>query len=119
MTGRDLIIYILENHLEDVPIYKDGNIIGLMSDVEAAAKFEVGTATIRVWINAGLLDGVRIGDTIYIPQNASNPKERISNETNNSKPGDDVLHMYNALKQYIDESKPERRDFGFHQTSLY
>lgn len=73
MTGRELIIYILENHLEDAPIYEDGKFIGFMTAAEAAAKFEVGLATIRVWIHQGLLRGIKIEDTIYIPQNATNP----------------------------------------------
>lgn len=70
MTGRDLIIYILQNGLEDEPVYKDGKIIGFIGEVEAAVKFGVTTATIRVWVSMGMLDGVVIGDSVYIPTNA-------------------------------------------------
>ena len=71
MTGRDLIVYILTNGLEDQPIYEDGNILGFMTAAEAAENFDVGLATIKVWVNEGTLDGVRIGDELYIPANAN------------------------------------------------
>ena len=40
MTGRDLIMYILNNSLEDEPVYDDGRVLGFISIVEAAAKFK-------------------------------------------------------------------------------
>ena len=70
MKGRDLIIYILDNHLEDEPIFQDGTFVGFISEGEAAVKFGVGVATIRVWVNNDMLPGVRIGEQIYIPANA-------------------------------------------------
>lgn len=78
MTGRELIIYILSNGLEDEPIYEDGKILGFITATEAAEKFNVGLATIKVWINEGTLDGIRIGEELYIPANAD------LKETNNS-----------------------------------
>lgn len=78
MTGRELIIYILANGLEDEPIYEDGKILGFITATEAAEKFNVGLATIKVWINEGTLDGIRIGEELYIPANAD------LKETNNS-----------------------------------
>ena len=47
MTGKDLIIYILQNDLEDV------SVIGIVKKVlltenQLAAKFNVGVDTIRV-----------------------------------------------------------------------
>ena len=70
MTGRELIIYILTNGLEDEPIYEDGRILGFITAAEAAEKFNVGLATIKVWVNEGTLNGIRIGDELYIPANA-------------------------------------------------
>lgn len=78
MTGRDLIIYILTNGLEDQQVFEDGKFIGFMDLNEAAVKFEVGTSTVRVWINDGLLPAIRIGDVIYIPADAKNPKEKLA-----------------------------------------
>jgi hypothetical protein len=44
MTGRDLIVYILQNNLENEPVFKDGKFIGFMTEGEAAEKFDVGVA---------------------------------------------------------------------------
>lgn len=70
MTGRDLIIYILQNDLEDKPIFEDGKLLGFINVVEASAKFNVGPSTVFAWIDMGWLDAIRIGNRIYIPANA-------------------------------------------------
>lgn len=76
MTGRDLIIYILENHLEDVPVItENGVILGFMDETEAAAKFTVGPQTIRAWIRLNMLDAIKINDRYYIPKNAEVKKQ--------------------------------------------
>lgn len=75
MTGRDLIIYILENGLEDQEIIKDGKIIGFVTPDEVAAKMNVGTATVYVWIWQKRLSAVRVGDKFYIPANFKSPVE--------------------------------------------
>lgn len=67
MTGRDLIIYILTNNLEDEPVFKDGKFIGFMTAGEAAVKMNVGVATIYTWIYQGRMPGLLFGDTVYIP----------------------------------------------------
>lgn len=66
MTGRELIIYILENNLEDKPVFEDGKILGLMTVEEAALKFGVGSATIIAWFHLDMIKGIRISDCIYI-----------------------------------------------------
>ena len=68
MTGRDLIIYILNNHLEDEPVFKDGKLIGFLTVDQAALKFNVGIATIEALIQMGKLSHIQIGDTVYIPE---------------------------------------------------
>ena len=70
MTGRDLIIYILANNLENEPIIQDGTFLGFITAKEAASKFSVGEATIKVWVSLGMLDGIVIGDELYIPAHA-------------------------------------------------
>ena len=75
MTGRDLIIYILSNGLENEPIVKDGKLIGFMTVEEAATKMNVGVATIHVWIYQRRLDFITIGNAIYIPANSISPLE--------------------------------------------
>lgn len=74
MTGRDLIVYILTNRLEDEYVFKDGKFIGFITVGEAAAKTNVGDATIYAWITQGWLDCVVIGGTIYIPANFTIPQ---------------------------------------------
>ena len=74
MTGGDLIVYILENGLLDEPVFEDGRLLGFMTSMEAAVKFEVGVNTIHLWVKMGSLDGIKIGEEIYIPANAKNPK---------------------------------------------
>lgn len=66
MTGKELIIYILQNNLEDEPVFKDGKFMGLLTCEEAAVKFGVGSATIRTWYGVGMLDGITIDERIYI-----------------------------------------------------
>ena len=66
MTGRDLIVYISQNHLEDTPITENGRFLNFLSVRETAAKFNVGEATVRIWYQMKGIDGIMIGDTLYI-----------------------------------------------------
>lgn len=70
MTGREYIQYILENHLDDEEIISDGKILGFMSRIEAAKKFDIGVGTIKAWADAGYLKEVYISETLLIPENA-------------------------------------------------
>lgn len=67
MTGRDLILYILENNLEDEPVYKDGKLIGFQTVSEYATNHDVGNATVLGWITLHQLSVIKLGDTILIP----------------------------------------------------
>lgn len=80
MTGRQLIIYILQNNLEDEEVFQDGIFVGLMSVEQAAARFDVGVATIRVWHMAGWLRGIEIGGEIYFPKTITDPRKDVCNE---------------------------------------
>lgn len=73
MNGRELILYILANGLENEPVYENGKLLGFMTIEEAAVKFEVGTATVKVWINEGMLYGIKIGEQIFIPADSERP----------------------------------------------
>lgn len=73
MTGRDLIIYILQNDLLDTPVYENGRLLGFMTAIEAAAKFQVGLATIYVWASRNVIPSARIGEDLYIYVDAVNP----------------------------------------------
>ena len=76
MTGRDLIIYILKNNLEDKPVFEDGKLLGFLTMGEAAVKLEVGIAIIRAWVDLKMIESIRLGDTIYIPSDVTVPNEK-------------------------------------------
>lgn len=75
MTGRDLIIYIMQNNLEDEVVLKEGFFVGFMDENEAAAKFSVGVETIRVWYSLRMLDGIRVGKKLYFFKNVPDPRK--------------------------------------------
>ena len=77
MTGKELILYILQNNLEDTVVLKDGFFIGFMTEEEAAVKFGVGTATIRAWYYCNWLDGTKIGDSLYFRKDVADPRIKI------------------------------------------
>lgn len=70
LNGRDLIVYILQNNMENEPIFKDGRFLGFLSLAEFAEKWDVGEETVRLWITLGYVEGLIIYDEIYIPYNA-------------------------------------------------
>ena len=65
MTGRDLIIYILQNHLEDTEMLMDNNHMFLTVE-EAAVKYETGVATIKAMVDRNILKGMKIGDAYLV-----------------------------------------------------
>lgn len=70
MSGRDFIIYILENHLEDELLFENGKFIGFITVEEAAVKFNVGVETIKAYASLGYLKAVIVDNALYIPANA-------------------------------------------------
>lgn len=60
MTGKDLIIYILQNNLENE------RILNLITVDEAALKFDVGSETIKFWYELDIISGIELGDELYI-----------------------------------------------------
>lgn len=76
MTGRELILYILANGLEDEPVFSDGKFIGFVTISEAASELGVGVATVSVWISQKRLNGVIVGENIYIPVTSLNSFKR-------------------------------------------
>lgn len=79
MTGRELICYILVNHLEDEPICKDGHILGFILGFEsiekAAERLDVGPATVKAWYESGNINGATIDGKIYIFSNSQPNKK--------------------------------------------
>ena len=66
MTGRELIIYILQNNLEEELVFEDGKFIGMMTVDEVATLYNVGNATVKAWLDIGLLKGCTVKEGVYI-----------------------------------------------------
>ena len=74
MTGKDLIIYILQNNLENEDLFSDGRFLGLLNAEETAARFNVGTATVMLWYVTGMLDGMNIAGSIFFRKDVADPR---------------------------------------------
>lgn len=70
ITGRELIMLILENRLENEVL------LILSSEEELAVKFEVGVATIKAWETLGMIHGWKIGDTLYFLKDTPDPRRK-------------------------------------------
>ena len=81
MTGKELILYILQNNLENTVVLEDGFFVGFMNEEEAAVKFGVGIATIRAWYHCKMLKGTQIGDSLYFRKDIADPRITIKIET--------------------------------------
>lgn len=75
MTGKDLIIYILANNLENEPVFKDGKFIGFITIGEAASKMDVGMATILAWMNQERIPYELVRGSVFIPADFKSPLE--------------------------------------------
>ena len=75
MTGRELIIFIMENHLEDTIIFDSDVLPCLMTIDEAAIALNTGQNTVKALYEIGRLPGVKIGDETYIVK-CDNKKEK-------------------------------------------
>lgn len=70
MIGRDVIVYILQNHLEDEVVFKDGVFVGFQTLEKFAKKHNIGIETARAYVSLGYVNGVFIDGTFYVPINA-------------------------------------------------
>ena len=61
MTGRELVIHILSNGLEE----EDISDLFLTED-EAAVRLNVGVATIKAWSELGLIQCININGKTYV-----------------------------------------------------
>ena len=69
MTGKDLIVYILKNNLENEPVFKDGRLLGFLTVEQASIRLGVGIETIKTMIKLGMIDEpIKIGDAYLIPE---------------------------------------------------
>lgn len=70
MTGRDLIVYILQEGLENEPVFIGHDInprmLGLKSLLESAAEEKTGVATLRTLCVQDKREYVNLGSDLYI-----------------------------------------------------
>lgn len=66
MTGHDYIQYILQNNLENEPIYDGEKILGFETLDEVAVRLSVGVATVRAWIKLDQIEGYMIGNQWFV-----------------------------------------------------
>ena len=66
MTGRDLIILILNNHLEDAVVFDDLRALGLYTIEEAAVKLHIGVESIKAQCSIDAIQHLEIGNKTYI-----------------------------------------------------
>lgn len=74
MTGKELILYILLNDLENTVILDGGTFLGFLSESDVAAKFGVGIATVRAWYACDMISGIPIGDSLYFRKDVTDPR---------------------------------------------
>lgn len=81
MTGKELILYILQNNLEDVIVLDGCIFLGFITEEEAAVKFNVGVETVRAWYQCRMIEGSKIGDSLYFRKDIADPRVIINSET--------------------------------------
>lgn len=62
MTGRELIVYILEHGLENVELFDNGVI---MTDEEKATELGTGIESVKALYKLGMVPGFKVGDFIF------------------------------------------------------
>ena len=77
MTGRELVIHILSNGLEEADISDL-----FLTEDEAAVRLNVGVATIKAWSELGLIQRINInGKTYVLPSKTLNRFEEQWSKT--------------------------------------
>lgn len=66
MNGRELIIFILENGLENEDISSEKFLSCMYTIESVAVTFNVGVATVEAWLANGCLEGIESNNKIYI-----------------------------------------------------
>lgn len=66
MTGRELIIYILKNNLEDTEVFTEGFSPLFITLEEAAKQCGYGPATIKALIDLKKIKGIKYENAYYV-----------------------------------------------------
>ena len=77
MTGKELIMYILQHNLENTVVLEDGFFTGFMTEEETAVKFNVGVETVRAWYVCKMAEATKIGDSLYFRKDMPDPRTTV------------------------------------------
>lgn len=66
MDGRELIIYILKNNLEDEEVFSEEFWSRMPSPMTVAIKFKVGVSTVEAWIETRQLDAIKFNGKTFV-----------------------------------------------------
>ena len=80
MTGKELILYILQNNLENTTVLEGCFFMGFMTEEEVALKFNVGIETVRAWYLCRMAEATKIGDSLYFRKDMADPRIKIKQE---------------------------------------
>lgn len=69
VTGKELILYILANDLENDPVFDHGRFVGFMTVDEVALKLNIGVAAVCALIEREVLDHICVGTAMFVPAN--------------------------------------------------
>lgn len=72
MTCIDLVKYIINNNLENEPVFKNGTFVGFVPAEAAAMMLGVGIATIEALGHMNKIEYVKIGNVPYVSINSLN-----------------------------------------------
>lgn len=75
MTGKELIVYILQNDLENEEVFTDDGCTLFMTETEAALALGTGIATVRTMFVLGMLKGFYIDDVLFLLRDNFKPAE--------------------------------------------
>lgn len=74
MTGKDLIVYILQHDLENCKIDEIFDKL-FLNELQIAAKFNVGVDTIKAWRTTHTIEFITIRGTIYYYADTQDPRK--------------------------------------------
>lgn len=74
MTGRDLIVYILQNNLEDTDVDSIMSSV-FIGEEEVAKRFNVGVDTVKVWYQLDMITGFELEGELYFPITIKDPRK--------------------------------------------
>lgn len=81
MTGKELMLFILENNLTDVELLPDETFLVCVEDMfltkeEAACKLGIGIESLCCMYKLNLISGVVINGEIFFPKDVKLPNQK-------------------------------------------